>query len=223
MLVSIWQALLSFSLVAGLLTLVPGLDTTLVLRGTLGRSRRYGFSALAGIQAGVLVWGVAAAVGAAALLAASHTAYTVLCYVGAAYMVWLGVSLIIKTFRRGAAPLGVDGTGVDETAQARAAERGAGLGAGFLQGLVTNLLNPKVGAFYIATLPQFVPAGVSPLAMGLLLAGVHCLLGVLWLGAVVLGADRVRGQLSRPAFARWIDRVTGGVLVAFGARLALVR
>jgi len=204
------QALLSFALVVGLLTIIPGLDTALVIRGTVTRGRAYGVAALLGIQAGTLIWGAAAATGAAALLAASEIGYRVLSYAGAAYLVSLGATMIAKTFRRGA----------DPSAEAAAPSR-RGPRSGFLLGLVTNITNPKVGVFYMATIPQFVPAGQSPLVVGLLLALVHCTLGMLWLGAIILGANRVAPRLRSTRVIRWMDRITGGVLMLFGARLAL--
>ncbi|SFR63210.1 Threonine/homoserine/homoserine lactone efflux protein [Microbacterium azadirachtae] len=204
------QALLSFALVVGLLTIIPGLDTALVIRGTVTRGRPYGFAALLGIQVGTLIWGAAAATGAAALLAASEVAYRVLSYAGAAYLVYLGATMIATTFRRGA----------DPSAEAAAPSRG-GARSGFLLGLVTNITNPKVGVFYMATIPQFVPAGQSPLLVGLLLALVHCTLGTVWLGAIILGTNRLAPRLRSTRVIRWMDRITGGVLMLFGARLAL--
>jgi threonine/homoserine/homoserine lactone efflux protein len=204
------EALLAFAVVAGLLTVVPGLDTALVLRSTVTRSRAHGFAALAGIQVGTLVWGVAAAAGAAALLAASQTAYRVLTVVGAAYLVWLGATMLWSSFRRPAGP-GPDDLPVIS----------GGHGRDLGTGLVTNLLNPKVGVFYVATIPQFVPDGVNPLAMGALHALVHCALGTAWLTGVVLAAGSLGPRLRRASATRWIDRVTGGVLVALGARLAV--
>ena len=205
---TVTSAVLAFALVAGLLTLVPGLDTALVLRSTVTRSRSHGMAALAGIQVGTLVWGAAAAGGAAALLAASQTAYRVLTVAGAAYMVWLGIAMIRSSFRRGPdhqpdVPLPSGGRWKD-----------------FTMGLGTNLMNPKVGVFYVAAIPQFVPDGVNPLVMGVLLALAHCVLGTAWLSAVVLGAGWVGPRLRRSNALRWVDRVTGGVLVFFGARLA---
>ncbi|GAA1727415.1 LysE family translocator [Isoptericola hypogeus] len=207
---TVTSAVLAFALVAGLLTIVPGLDTALVLRSTVARSRAHGFAALAGIQLGTLVWGAAAAGGAAALLAASQTAYRVLTVAGAAYMVWLGASMIWSSFRRPRADAAE--TGVLPPAGSRWKDFGTGLG--------TNLMNPKVGVFYVAAIPQFVPDGVNPLAMGVLLALMHCVLGTAWLSAVVLGAGYLGPRLRRSDAVRWLDRVTGGVLVAFGARLA---
>ena len=91
----------------------------------------------------------------------------------------------------------------------------------FRQGLVTNLLNPKIGAFYLATIPQFVPAGVSPLGMGLLLAGVHDLLAVAWFALIIAGASYARRWLANARALRVVDRVAGVTLVGFGVKLAL--
>ncbi len=208
--VSIHEAVLGFALVAGLLTIVPGLDTALVLRSTVTRSRAHGFAALLGIQAGTLVWGAAAAGGAAALLAASQTAYRVLTLAGAAYLVWLGASMLWASFRRPR----------DAGAEPDVPLPAGGRWRDFGMGLSTNLMNPKVGVFYVAAIPQFVPDGVNPLLMGVLLALVHCVLGSAWLSMVVLGAGHLGPRLRRSNAVRWVDRVTGGFLVVFGARLA---
>jgi threonine/homoserine/homoserine lactone efflux protein len=206
--VTIPEAVLQFAVVAGLLTVVPGLDTALVLRGTLVHSRAYGLATTTGIQIGTLVWGAAAATGAAALLAASQLAYRVLTILGAAYMVWMGASMLWKSFRRPASAPAV----VASSPKLR---------RGFTVGLATNLMNPKVGVFYIAMIPQFVPDGVSPLWMGLLLAAMHCVLGTAWSCSLIVGAGFFKDRLAGSTAVRWIDRITGGVLIAFGTRLAL--
>ncbi|GLW09974.1 hypothetical protein Misp01_51030 [Microtetraspora sp. NBRC 13810] len=92
--------------------------------------------------------------------------------------------------------------------------------AGWRRGTLTNLLNPKVGVFYVAVLPQFIPAGAPHLASGVLLTCVHILLGVLWSAALIGFARALRGMLRRPAARRLLDRVTGTVIAAFGLRLA---
>jgi len=203
--------MLAFGVVVALLTVIPGVDTALVMRGTLTQSRRYAFAAMLGVQAGVIVWGAAAATGVAALLAVSRVAYLVVSYAGAAYLIVLGASMIVRSLRRRNA-------GGAATPAARAAARPAR--SGFWLGLTTNLLNPKVGVFYVATIPQFVPEGYSPLLVGVALALVHCLLGTIWLSIVIIGVDRLAPWLRGNRAMAWIDRVTGGVLIAFGARLA---
>ena len=204
------QAVLGFAVVAGLLTIIPGIDTALVLRSAISRGRGYAFAAAAGINAGCFVWGIAAAVGASALLAASELAYRILTLAGAAYMVWLGIHLLRASLRpREAAPAG----SVDPPR--------ASAWHGFATGLWTNLLNPKIGVFYLATIPQFVPADVSPLLMGVLLAAVHNVLGMAWFTVIILATGFAARWLARDSVAKVTDRITGTVLVAFGAKLAL--
>lgn len=205
---SVFHALVSFALVAGLITLIPGLDTAVVLRSALVLGRRQAFAAALGISSGALVWGAAAATGVSMLLTASHAAYTGLRVVGAVYLLWMGVGLL-RAARRGEVP--------------EAGERvpDAGLVRAYLRGAGTNLLNPKVGAFYIAIFPQFMPAHVSHLAMGLALAGVHDLEGMVWFTVLILAAHRARAWFAKRRVKRALDAVTGTVLVAFGVELAL--
>src|SRR3954462_15015043 len=138
-------ALAAFAAAAALLSITPGLDTALVLRTAAAEGRRRALQAALGIAAGCLVWGLATALGLGALLAASKAAYTVLKWAGAAYLVWLGINLILKPRER------FELAAAD---QARAGQR-----SWLLRGFLTNILNPKVGVFYVSFLPQFVPAG----------------------------------------------------------------
>jgi threonine/homoserine/homoserine lactone efflux protein len=227
--VTVTQAVLSFAVVAGLLTIVPGLDTALVLRSAISHGRAQAFAAAAGINAGCFAWGVAAAVGASALLAASSTAYTVLTLAGAAYMVVLGAQLLWSSLRRSSVPVGaVAAVGTDVAAGPAGPidpDRPVGPVRGsprraFAMGLGTNLLNPKVGVFYLATIPQFVPEGVSPLLMGVLLAAVHNVLGMAWFTAIILATGFASRWLAGDVVTRVTDRVTGVVLIGFGVRLA---
>jgi threonine/homoserine/homoserine lactone efflux protein len=207
--VTLGAALLSFAVVATALTVTPGLDTALVLRAALTRSRREAAATAAGIVAGLFVWGAAAAVGVSALLTASDLAYDLLRYAGAAYLVWFGVRLLLRALRHGPA---ADGPEDEVVASAWQAVR---------TGLATNLLNPKVGVFYVALLPQFLPVGSEPLLVGLLLAGVHALLSVIWFALLIVMAALLSRWLRRPATVRAIDGVTGATLLGFGVRLAV--
>jgi threonine/homoserine/homoserine lactone efflux protein len=211
--VTLLQAVFSFAVVAGLLTLVPGMDTALVLRSSISRSRRFAFATAIGISTGAMIWGVAAAVGVSALLAASETAYRLLTIAGAAYMIWLGLSLLWKSLRHGKAAA---------TPAAKVLVPGRSeLFTGWLTGTGTNLLNPKVGVFYIATIPQFIPAGESPLLVGVLLAGVHCVLAMAWFTLLIFGTGYASRWLKGARSIRIIDSITGTVLVGFGLKLAL--
>ena len=204
------QALIAFSIAAGLLTITPGLDTALVLRTAAAEGWRRAGATGVGIGLGCLAWGAAAAFGAGALLVASHAAYTALKWAGAAYLVWLGVNLLRK-------PRSGFDTGSGE------APVSGGLVAALAKGFWNNLLNPKVGVFYVSFLPQFIPTGASPAAFGLLLASMHVIMGLVWAGGLILATAPIARALRRPGVVKWLDRVTGGVFVAFGVRIALER
>lgn len=205
------DATLAFTLAALLMTLTPGLDTALVLRTAAVEGPKRGMQAGAGICIGVLAWGVMAAVGLGAVLAVSQFAYETLRIIGAAWLIWMGISMI-----RGAR---TGGAALDATATA-AAPRARGQGW-FMRGLLTNLLNPKVGVFYVTFLPQFIPAGGDVLTWSLAFAGIHAVEGLLWFLAITLATRRLASVLRRGAVVAWLDRVTGGVLVLFGLKLAV--
>ena len=204
-------ALIGFAVVAGLMTLVPGIDTALVLRTAVTQGRARAFAAAAGISLGVFVWGIAAALGVSALLAASQLAFTVLRWAGAVYVVWLGLTLLVKAGR--GEHLGIDGE--QETPESA--------WVGFRRGLLTNLLNPKIGVFYVAVLPQFMPDEVPAALAGGALALVHVAEGMAWFTLLILATHLLRAWLSRRSVQAWIDRITGGVLIGFGIKLALSR
>lgn len=204
------QSLIAFTLTAALMTVTPGLDTALVLRTATVEGGRRALAASLGIVLGCLAWGAIVAGGLGALLAASELAYTILKYAGAAYLVWLGLKLILSK----RADLGV---------AVAAGTRDTGAWLWFRRGLLTNLLNPKVGVFYVSFLPQFVPAGSGVAATTLLLAAIHALLGLAWFVALILATRPVAAALRKPRTIRWLDRATGTVFLLFAARLALSR
>lgn len=203
----------SFAAVAGLLTIVPGLDTAIVLRSAASLGRRHGFATAFGVSTGALIWGAAAAVGISALLAASAVAYTVVRIAGALYMVWLGSGLLQRALAGSA----------DRFDPHANLVRSVPVGRSWARGLLTNLLNPKIGAFYVAVLPQFIPAHDSHLAVGLLLASVHDLEGLVWFSAIILGTHSVRTMVARRSVRRSIDGATGATLIGFGLKLGLSR
>ncbi|MEU6374630.1 LysE family translocator [Streptomyces sp. NPDC046909] len=226
------SALGSFALIVGLLTLTPGIDTALILRTAVTGRRTRAWGVVIGIQTGTVVWGALGALGVTAVLTASHLAYTVLRWAGAAYLVWMGARMVWSTLRRrggtgsGAGNGNGSGNGSGNgngSEPAEEAETGGGFWGGWRRGALTNLLNPKMGAFYMAVLPQFVPEGgaVAHLASGILLAGVHIGLAVVWSAALILFARTFRDTLRRPRARRALDRATGTVIAGFGLRLAL--
>jgi threonine/homoserine/homoserine lactone efflux protein len=199
----------AFALFAGVLALTPGLDTMLVLRTAVLGGRRAGLAAVAGVGLGCLVWAFASALGVTAVLAASRLAFDVLRYAGAAYLVWLGIRALAHA-RRGVTPSNMEGGAIPA-------------GRALRTGFTTNLLNPKVGAFYLSVMPQFLPAGWTPLTGSLLLGAIHIGEGAVWLSAVSLAANLARTWLTRPAVARGLERLAGAVFIGFGVSIALDR
>jgi threonine/homoserine/homoserine lactone efflux protein len=205
-------SLLAFIPVALLLALIPGADTALVTRNALSLGACGARWTIIGICTGCLIHATASALGLSAILATSARAYEMVKYVGAAYLVWIGVQGIWQA--RG------DG-GADPSTSLGMTTPGGG--HPFTQGFLTNILNPKVALFYLTFLPQFIPAGAPVLRTSLLLAMIHNLLGFAWLSLYARFVDRLRVTLTRPVVKGWIERVTGGALVLLGARLAWSR
>ncbi|WP_338722449.1 LysE family translocator [Pseudomonas tolaasii] len=201
---SITDNLLAFTFAATLLTLTPGLDTALVLRTATVEGKRQALQATLGINAGCLVWGAAVAFGLGALIAVSELAYNVLKYCGAAYLAWLGLNMLLRPRRSLAAA----------DADAKPSSNW------FLKGMLGNVLNPKVGIFYVSFLPQFIPHGQSLIAWTFGLVSIHVVLGLVW-SLVLIGATQpLSGFLRRENVIQWMDRTTGLIFVLFAARLA---
>jgi threonine/homoserine/homoserine lactone efflux protein len=211
----------SFAVVAGLLTIIPGLDTALVVRTTVTQGRSRGFAVALGINTGVLIWGAAAAVGVSALLVASRVAYDAVRAAGAVYLIWLGAAMLWRTRRRRHAAGDITarhGTSSSEPVPPRPAERPL---RSWLRGTTTNLLNPKIGAFYVAMLPQFLPPHASHLLMGLAMAGIHDVEGIIWFTALISAVHLARRFLDSDLARKIMDRIAGTVLIGFGLKLAL--
>lgn len=203
---SVYTSLITYIAAASLLTVTPGLDTALVLRTVATRGSRQAALAGVGIAAGCFGWALLVALGLGALLAASQLAYTVLRWMGAAYLVWMGYRML-RYPRRSLIAVHSD-------------ER---QGGAFTTGLLTNLLNPKVGVFYVSFLPQFVPQGLPAAPYMLLLGAIHAILGVIWFGCLIAATRPLTRVLQRPRVVESCDRLTGGMFVAFGVGLAAQR
>src|SRR5450755_4108751 len=206
---SVTGALIAFTAAAGLLTITPGLDTALVLRTAASEGARPATLAAVGIVTACFGWAIMVALGLGALLAASQLAYTALRAIGACYLLVTGIRMLLRPRH------GFLETGPDPRAGGLVAH------AAFARGALTNLLNPKVGIFYVSFLPQFVPSGVSVGPFILLLGAIHALLGVLWFASLILATQPIAGWLRRPTIVAGLDRLTGGLFIAFGLGLAL--
>ena len=202
-------ALLAFTATAALLTITPGLDTALVLRTAAADGPRRAMLAAAGIALGCLTWALLVGAGLGALLAASQLAYEMLRWAGALYLLALGVKLIGAPRRM----LDLSVSAERTIAPARP--------NWLLRGFLTNILNPKIGVFYVSFLPQFIPPGSSVLGWSVLLASIHNVLGLAWFGALVAATRPLLGALRKPGVMTWLDRLTGMLFIGFGLKLAL--
>ena len=195
-----------------LLNITPGPDTAYIVGRSLQLGWRGGVVAVLGIEAGCLLHVFAAAIGLSALLAASSAAFTLVKWAGAAYLCFLGVRMLLA---RNAAPAAAAATGTGAISLRQV----------FVQGALTNALNPKVALFFLAFLPQFVAADSPHKAAAFALLGLIFIFnGTLWcLGVAVFTAGAAsRVRKSGRAFA-WINRGLGGLFVYLGIRIATVQ
>lgn len=199
--------LLPFLAVAAVVVITPGVDMALVTKNALVHGRRQALATAFGVNAGIAAWTAAAALGLAAVVQASAAAFAAIKLAGALYLVVLGVQALrrARRFRT-------------QTPSMRSSLGGA---AAFRQGLLSNLLNPKIAVFFTSLLPQFVDHGTLPRL--LLLGALFNAMGVVWLTGYALLAARGRTFLQRPRIRRALDYVSGTVLVGLGLRLALER
>jgi threonine/homoserine/homoserine lactone efflux protein len=201
--------LLPFIGVAIAVVVIPGPDMALVARNVFRHGRAAGYATSLGICTGILGWAVAAALGIATILATSSVAFTILKFAGAAYLIYLGISTLLSRD-----DVAIEGASGSTTLPARQA---------WLQGLLSALLNPKLGVFFLTLLPQFIAPGEPAAIRALQLALVFDLIGLSWLllySALLTAIGDALGRSGPRRFIRW---VSGTVLVALGLRVALER
>ena len=209
--------LLAFSGAVLLLTLTPGADTFLVIRNAVGSGWCSGISTTLGICAGLFAHAILSAVGLAVLLLRSVWAFEVVRWGGVLYLVYLGIqSLLQGVALPEESEMDALGLGkMGDQPESRSARRS------FIEGLLTNLLNPKVVVFYLAFLPQFIRPQDNAMERAMLLASIHVSFSFIWLVTVTLFLQRVRAVLARVWVRRGLQYITGVVLLVFGLRLAL--
>lgn len=205
-----WSSYGSFLVFALVLILIPGPDFAVVTRNTLASGRRRGVWSAVGVTGSNAVQGIAAAAGLGALVVRSQPLFEAIRWAGVAYLAYLGVQAWRSAWAGRYPPLTGDAAPPGQAA------------TGFRQGFLSNITNPKVLAFYLAVLPQFV-GGSAPLAVLMAFALSHAVLSLLYLLVLVGALHRARQMLSRRRVRRWLDGLTGFALLGFGARLATER
>jgi threonine/homoserine/homoserine lactone efflux protein len=191
-----------FAIASLVLIALPGPDQALIMRNALVGGRTAGVRTMLGGVTGLALHASAAALGVSALLATSATAYATLKLVGVAYLLYLGVRMLLSA-RKPPEP-----------------EQEARGGRPFLQGFVSNALNPKVALFFLTFVPQFLPGSGSTLPVALALSATFAAIYLAWFTGLVRLVGLASDALRRPRVKAWIERVTGGALVAFAVRLA---
>lgn len=203
--------LAAFIAAAVLLIITPGADTMYIMGRSISQGKRAGIYSALGISAGTLIHTIAAALGLSIILAESALAFAIIKYLGAAYLVFLGIKSIVSKADQAPEP-------------ARHNMPSDKYHKIFLSGMLTNVLNPKVALFFLAFLPQFVDPGYAQsawpfLILGLLFVG----LGMVWCFGVALSSARLGLRLSNNQFFKvWLNKLTGGLFLYLGIRLALV-
>jgi threonine/homoserine/homoserine lactone efflux protein len=197
------HTLLTFMPVAILLSLTPGVATALVVRNAARGGRRQAFLTTSGNSVGVLAWAGFAAVGIAAVVAASAAVFDAVKLAGAAMLLVIGVRSLLG--RHDADVLSTRGR------------------SAFREGLVTSLANPKLAAFFVALFPQFIPRGAPVLPSALAMAVVIVAVDLIWYSMLALLVARARKAFTEGGWGRRIERLTGAVLIGLGVRLALER
>ena len=203
-------AVLAFAGLAAVMTLVPGADTVLVLRTSLRDGARAGIATAAGVGLGVVAWGALAGLGVALVLTRVPLLYTLVAVAGGGYLAFLAVRCFIAARRSWRS------RNENEVVDASGTPRTAG-GRHLLTGLTTNLLNPKIGVFYLSVMPGlFAGQEVGPW-LGAGLGAIHAVFGLVWLGGIALFASSARRMLARPAANAIVELVCGCCLLAFAA------
>jgi len=201
--------MLEYLAIAVIVIVTPGPDTALTIRNTLLGARRAGVLTALGVSTGQAVWALATSLGIAALLAASEPAFTALKLFGAAFLIYLGAQSLLAAIRGSERPTVHRGTGLAPA-------------VAFRQGVISNLGNPKMAAFFPSLLPQFA-SGNSTFASLLMLGLVFSAMTLVWLTAYAFAVSRAGDFLRRSSVKRVLDAIVGAVLVALGLRVATER
>ena len=220
-------ALLAFAGVAAVINVTPGPDTRLVLRTSSAGGRAIGFTSGLGVNTGCLAWGIATAAGVTELFTASQVAFETVRIAGAVYLTWLGCSALWRS-RRSRGP-DAPTAEAEKTADAGhwsprpAASAGSGRLAAFRSGLMTDLLNPKAGLFYMSLLPQFILHGAPVFGTVILLTLIDVAELLIWFCVLSAAASALAHRISRVSFRRRMEQVSGLAFIGFAITLVVSR
>ena len=205
--------ILTFIAVATLLVISPGPNGFLIAKTVPLSGHRAGLANVAGFVAAFYVHGTLSIFGISMLLVQSANAFFVFKMLGALYLIWLGLKALKNAITQHSVPSGAK----PELSRKRSSIRGA-----FLEGFLTNTLNPKVSVFYLAAFPQFMPVDSSALSAYSLVTA-HAMVNVIWFTAMIFTLAKVKSATDSPTFKVWLNSITGLVFIGFGTKLALAK
>lgn len=201
--------IIAFTFVASLLVMSPGPNGVLIAKTVPTSGRAAGFANVAGFVTGFYLHGAMAILGLSIILVQSAIAFAIVKYLGAAYLCWIGVKALISACQ-----------GIETTDEVNPAARRRTLSKAYVEGLLTNALNPKVSMFYLAAFPQFITLGETTVTASFMLVFIHSMINAIWFGAMVLLMSRLTSVARSGIFQRWLKGITGIVFIGFGAKLA---
>ena len=204
-----WSEIVAFTFVASLLVMSPGPNGVLIAKTVPTSGRAAGFANVAGFVTGFYLHRAMAILGLSIILVQSATAFAIVKYLGVAYLCWIGVKALISAWQ-----------GIETTGEVKPADRRRTLSKAYIEGLLTNALNPKVSMFYLAAFPQFITLGETTATASFMLVFIHSMINGIWFGAMVLLMSRLTSIARSGNFQRWLKGITGVVFIGFGAKLA---
>jgi threonine/homoserine/homoserine lactone efflux protein len=200
----------AFLVAIALLTITPGMDTVLVIKNTSRSGGKDGVVTSLGICIGLFVHATFSAVGISAILLQSAGLFLAMKWVGAAYLIWLGMGGL-KAAIKGHAGIAIGDTDVRSFSVRRSLQ----------EGFLSNVLNPKTAVFYLAFLPQFIDPQYSPFLQAMTMAGIHFMMAMIWQSGLAGAVSSAKRFFANPAALRWMEGITGSVLLCLGAKLIL--
>lgn len=207
-----WSTIATFMVVTGLLVISPGPNGALIAKTVPTSGRLAGFANVAGFVSAFYLHGAFVIFGVSVVLARSAELFFAVKIIGALYLCWIGIKTLNGAIRGSITLQGI-----------APARRRRKLAVCYVEGFLTNALNPKVSMFYLAAFPQFIPYGQATAANILLLVFIHSLLNFTWFGTMVLVFSRLAGMTRRGNIQRWIRGTTGLVFLGFGVKLAMLQ
>lgn len=205
--------IITFIAVATLLVITPGPNGFLIAKTVPLSGQKAGFANICGFVAAFYVHGSLSIFGISILLVQSAIAFTVFKMLGAAYLIWIGIKAIRSAINQKT---------ITSTDLPKEAQKKVSISNAFLEGLVTNALNPKVSMFYLAAFPQFISLEGNAFSAYALVSA-HSLINLVWFSIMVLALSRVKSAANSAKFKTWLNSITGLVFIGFGAKLALMK